>query len=117
MDKMAGYEQILDPYEKDVAGFAAQMKYYGDFDDPYKQDMDAKYRGILGRQPFSYDYRSDPLYAQYADEYTRLGRRPNPSRTRRRTRTGSSLRGCATRRTSARSDSAAARQPWRRTAK
>jgi len=44
-----------------------RSKYGGDIDDLYKS--------ILDRDPFTYDYRADPVYQQYADQYTLAGNR------------------------------------------
>ncbi|HWP80326.1 MAG TPA: hypothetical protein VN446_06745 [Candidatus Acidoferrum sp.] len=39
----------------------------------YGGNIDKLLRRYLDRDPFSYDYTTDPLYQQYADQYTRLG--------------------------------------------
>ncbi|HWQ51341.1 MAG TPA: hypothetical protein VN369_05990 [Terriglobales bacterium] len=39
----------------------------------YGGNIDKLLRRYLNRDPFSYDYTTDPLYQQYADQYTRLG--------------------------------------------
>ena len=64
-----------DTYENTIADVTARMADYDKFLDPYKAGLDAKYSAIQNRQPFSYDYASDPAYQAYAKEYTRLGQR------------------------------------------
>lgn len=46
-----------------------------DFVSRYQAQIDALTAAILGREAFSYDKDSDPLYAQYKDTYTREGKR------------------------------------------
>ena len=44
------------------------------WEDSYARQLEAIYSRIVGREPFRYDAAADPLYRQYADSYTRLGR-------------------------------------------
>ncbi len=45
------------------------------YDDPYAQRIAQQLESILGRDPFRYDYESDPVWQAYKKEYTREGRR------------------------------------------
>lgn len=47
----------------------------GGYTNPYADQLKAVSGKILNRDPFSYDYTTDPLYQQYQKEYTRLGQR------------------------------------------
>lgn len=40
----------------------------------YDQEINDLYKKITNREPFKYDYASDPLYGQYAEKYQQLGR-------------------------------------------
>ncbi len=40
----------------------------------YDQEIKDLYEKITNREPFKYDYASDPLYGQYAEKYQQLGR-------------------------------------------
>lgn len=48
---------------------------YPGFSSRYDPQIQALYQAILGREPFSYDAASDPLYGQYKQSYTRGGQR------------------------------------------
>lgn len=48
---------------------------YSSYSNPYAEQLNSVYGQIMNRQPFSYDYTTDPLYQQYQKEYTRLGQR------------------------------------------
>lgn len=52
--------------------FAAPQPSY---ESSYSQRIDDMLNKIMNREPFRYDYNADPLYAQYADAYTRNGQR------------------------------------------
>lgn len=41
----------------------------------YQNAMDLATLAVLNRKPFEYDPNTDPMYQQYADTYTRLGKR------------------------------------------
>lgn len=41
----------------------------------YAEQIESLYNRIMNRPAFSYDMNRDPLYRQYQDQYTRLGRR------------------------------------------
>lgn len=45
------------------------------FEDSYSKQIDQWLNNILNRDAFSYDYKTDPLYAQYAQTYGREGER------------------------------------------
>lgn len=45
------------------------------YQSPYADLIENSLNDLLTRDPFSYDYLSDPLYQQYADMYTREGNR------------------------------------------
>ena len=45
------------------------------YQSPYADLIESSLNDLLTRDPFSYDYLSDPLYQQYADMYTREGNR------------------------------------------
>jgi len=45
------------------------------FTSPYQSQIDRLHDQLLNRRGFSYDYRQDPLYQQYAESYTRNGQR------------------------------------------
>ncbi len=40
----------------------------------YDQEIKDLYEKITNREPFKYDYASDPLYGQYSEKYQQLGR-------------------------------------------
>lgn len=40
----------------------------------YDQEIKDLYEKITNREPFKYDYASDPLYGQYAEKYQQLGK-------------------------------------------
>lgn len=40
----------------------------------FSAEMDALYKKIMDREPFSYDAESDPLYQMYREQYTKQGR-------------------------------------------
>ena len=40
----------------------------------YDQEINDLYKKITNREPFKYDYASDPLYGQHAEKYQQLGR-------------------------------------------
>ncbi len=44
------------------------------YNNSYAADIDALYAQITGREPFSYDLNSDPLYKQYRQQYLLGGR-------------------------------------------
>lgn len=60
-------QQNRQPYSYDVTAPTYESK-YGDTIDSLMQD-------ILNRDEFSYDHTTDPLYASYAKQYTREGKR------------------------------------------
>ena len=62
------YQNYIDDVLADVRG-------YGDYVSPYAERIDAQLNGILNRDPFSYDYTTDPAWQAYRKEYTREGRR------------------------------------------
>ena len=45
------------------------------YDDPYAQQIQDQLQSILGRDPFSYDYNTDPVWQAYKKQYTREGQR------------------------------------------
>lgn len=45
------------------------------YTDKYKNQIDDMLNQILNREDFSYDVNKDPLYAQYAQQYTQQGQR------------------------------------------
>lgn len=45
------------------------------WDDKYGAKYDAALNGMIDYAPFSYDYKTDPLYASYKQAYTREGQR------------------------------------------
>ena len=45
------------------------------WDDRYGAKYDAALNGMIDYAPFSYDYKTDPLYASYKQAYTREGQR------------------------------------------
>lgn len=47
----------------------------GQYEDSYAGQIKSLTDQIMNRGAFSYDVNKDPLYAQYADQYTRLGQR------------------------------------------
>lgn len=40
----------------------------------YDQEINDLYQKITNREPFKYDYASDPLYGQYSEKYQQLGK-------------------------------------------
>ena len=62
--------------------YAELMELYGqqtpeipEYDSQYSSQIDQLLNSILNRDPFSYDYTTDPSYQAYADQYKRLGDR------------------------------------------
>lgn len=58
---------------------AEWLKYYesnkpADYNSTYQGQIDDLLAQITGRKPFQYDYASDPLYQQYAQNYQRMGK-------------------------------------------
>ena len=53
---------------------AVQVPSAPTYDPTYDSQLDELYQKIVGRDKFSYDAFSDPLYRQYADLYTQQGR-------------------------------------------
>ena len=47
----------------------------GSYNSNYSTQIDYLLNSILNRQPFSYDYKTDPTYLAYEDKYKRLGDR------------------------------------------
>lgn len=45
------------------------------YSSPYSTQIDSLLQSVLNRQPFSYDYTTDPSYLAYEDKYKRLGDR------------------------------------------
>lgn len=45
------------------------------YSSPYQTQIDALYQQISNRPAFKYDYKTDPLYQQYEESYTRNGKR------------------------------------------
>lgn len=45
------------------------------YQSPFQSDIDALYNQITNRDPFSYDYRTDPQWQSYKKQYTREGQR------------------------------------------
>lgn len=58
-----------------VQDVMSRMSQYDRYLDPLYGDLSAKVDAISGREPFSYDYRTDPAWQAYKKEYTREGRR------------------------------------------
>ncbi len=95
----AGYKQALanydnlSPLEQDIlnnvtakgqaaeaaagssGGYGGNYGGSGGYQDSYAGQIKSITDKIMNRGPFSYDYQTDPLYQQYAKEYTRLGQR------------------------------------------
>lgn len=46
----------------------------GEFQSTYKGQLDTIYNQIMNRPDFSYDLSSDPMWQQYKDQYTALGK-------------------------------------------
>ena len=53
----------------------ARMAGYDKYLDPLYSNLQGKVDAISSREPFSYDYRTDPAWQAYKKEYTREGRR------------------------------------------
>lgn len=53
----------------------ARMAGYDRYLDPLYSNLQGKADAISSREPFSYDYRTDPAWQAYKKEYTREGRR------------------------------------------
>lgn len=58
--------------QKDMEDAAARKP--GDYESPYEEELRRLYEEISGRPDFSYNLGSDPLYLQYRQQYTALGR-------------------------------------------
>ena len=54
---------------------AAALANYGTYTDPYAERIETSLNGLLNRDPFSYDYTTDPAWQAYKKQYTREGER------------------------------------------
>ncbi len=75
LGKILGYGDYESPYAEDLAGLWDQIRGYAHYESPYAQQIDTVLRGILERDPFSYDLESDPAWQAYRKQYAREGRR------------------------------------------
>ena len=70
-----GYRPSAAVEEAYAAYETARENAPGEYESPYAQELEELYALIDGRQPFTYDAESDPLYRQYRQQYVRLGQR------------------------------------------
>lgn len=74
------YNPFASPVRSDsganmVEDTLARMAGYDKYLDPLYSNLQGKVDAISSREPFSYDYRTDPAWQAYRKEYTREGRR------------------------------------------
>ena len=62
-------------YDSDIDAQRSAILGRGEYVSPWAADIQSAVSAILTRQPFSYDYKTDPGYAAYAKAYAREGRR------------------------------------------
>lgn len=61
-------------YYKAVYQIAKDLDQKPTYDNKYDLQLEAAYKNIVNRDPFSYNAETDPLYGTYKDRYTQLGR-------------------------------------------
>lgn len=74
------YNPFASPVRSDsgtnmVEDTLARMAGYDKYLDPLYSNLQGKVDAISSREPFAYDYRTDPAWQAYKKEYTREGRR------------------------------------------
>lgn len=65
--RSATYENAMTTLKK-AAGQTPQ------YSSPYDEEISSLYQQITNREPFKYDYSTDPIYGQYRERYTQLGK-------------------------------------------
>ncbi len=69
------YFNYDDPYKDTLDDLANQLIGYGKFQNPYQEQTDKVLQEFIGRDPFSYDPSTDPIWGQYQKTYLREGQR------------------------------------------
>ena len=70
-----GGSQYTSRYADDIDTVRGQIMGRGSYVSPYDSYIQEAVASILNRDPFSYDYASDPAYQAYKKEYVREGQR------------------------------------------
>ena len=65
--RSATYENAMTTLKK-AAGQTPQ------YSSPYDEEISSLYQQITNRAPFRYDYSTDPIYGQYREQYTQMGK-------------------------------------------
>ena len=65
--RSATYENAMTTLKK-AAGQTPQ------YSSPYDEEISSLYQQITNREPFKYDYSTDPIYGQYREQYTQMGK-------------------------------------------
>lgn len=65
--RSATYENAMTTLKK-AAGQTPQ------YSSPYDEEISSLYQQITNREPFKYDYSTDPIYGQYREHYTQMGK-------------------------------------------
>lgn len=68
-------QKVGGAYDSDIEAQRGAILDRGEYVSPWAAEIQGAVSAILNREPFSYDYKSDPNYASYAKAYTREGRR------------------------------------------
>lgn len=61
-------------YEKAMTALKQAEKSAPTYSSSYDDEINEIYSKITSREPFKYDYSTDPLYGQYREQYTQLGK-------------------------------------------
>lgn len=67
-------KQVSSGYNKAMQTLKAAENTAPAFSSDYDQTISDLYEKITSREPFKYDYSTDPLYGQYREQYTQLGK-------------------------------------------
>src|SRR5699024_7175354 len=69
------YFNFTDPYADALNDKLDELIGYGKFENPYQEEVDNLVGKISGREEFSYDPDTDPIYQNYRETYLREGNR------------------------------------------
>lgn len=69
------YFNFTDPYADALNDKLDELLGYGKFENPYQEEVDNLVGKISGREEFSYDPDTDPIYQNYRETYLREGNR------------------------------------------
>lgn len=69
------YFNFEDPYAGALNDKLDELLGYGKYENPYQEEVDSLVGKISGREDFSYDPDTDPIYQNYRETYLREGNR------------------------------------------